>query len=159
MEEVTQESKPAPFSGKIRGVRGQIVEVEYDDAVNLPQFFDILTSPDNKRVRLEVYAYFEDNMLYCLSLSKRKWLNRGMPILSTGGPLVVPAGKNVLGRVFNLFGDPQDNKGALSGVEYVPIYAKNVSFGNVVTSEEIVETGIKQIDFFTEANLKYYCWT
>ena len=142
-------SAPKPFSGRIRGVRGQIVEVEYDDATNLPKFFEVLTSPQNNKVRLEVYAYSVGNMLYCLSLTKRKYLFRDMPIVTTGAPLVAPAGKNVLGRVFNLFGEPQDNKGALGEVEMIPIYGKGATFGSVVTSEENLETGIKQIDFFT----------
>lgn len=137
------------FVGRVRAVRGQIVEVTYDDAKNLPAFFDILTNPENKKVRLELYAYGEDNTLYCLSLSKRRLLARNMPITSTGGPLQVPVGSSILGRVFNLFGEPVDNKGPMENVTFMPIYKDKSKLVEVVTSQEIVETGIKQIDFFT----------
>lgn len=145
----TSEEGAKPFSGRVRGVRGQIVEVEYDNKEGLPKFFDILVCPDNKEVRLEVYAYGEDNTLFCLSLSKRRLLFRGMLIVSTGAPLTVPTGDNVLGRVFNLFGEPVDNKGPIENVEFRPIYQDKDKTLNVVTSQEILETGIKQIDFLT----------
>lgn len=137
------------FKGRVRGVRGQIVEVGYDDTEGLPKFFEILTSPDNPQVSLEVYAYAEDNTLFCLSLTKRRYLYCNMPIVSKGHPLVVPVGKGILGRVFNLFGDPVDNKGPLSDVKKMAIYRDMSKTTNVVTSQEILETGIKQIDFFT----------
>ncbi len=137
------------FKGRVRGVRGQIVEVGYDDTESLPKFFEILTSPDNPKVRLEVYAYGEDNTLSCLSLTKRRYMYRNMKITSTGSPLTVPIGQGILGRVFNLFGEPVDNKGPLGEHTFQSIYRDLSQTTNVVTSQEILETGIKQIDFFT----------
>ena len=85
--------KNEEFVGRVKAVRGQIVEVSYDNATHLPDFFDILTSPQNSKVRLELYGYGENNTLYCLSLSKRRLLYRNMPITSTGGPLNIPVQK------------------------------------------------------------------
>jgi F-type H+/Na+-transporting ATPase subunit beta len=138
------------FVGRVRGVRGQIVEVAFEETENLPKFFEVLTThPDDGSVKLEVYAYTPGNILYCLSLTKRKNLVRDMLVVSSGGPLRIPAGDNVLGRVFNLFGNPVDNKGPITNVDYLPIYKEKGKSVNVVTSQEILETGIKQIDFFT----------
>lgn len=138
-----------PFQGRVRAVRGQIVEVEFDTRENLPRFFDILTAPQQPKVRLEVYAYGNRDSLYCLSLGKRKDLVRGMKIVSTDGPLTIAVGEKVLGRVVNLFGEPVDNKGPLEGVSFMPIYRDKNSTVEVVTSQEILETGIKQIDLLT----------
>jgi len=143
------ESPAKPFTGRVRAVRGQIVEVGYDDTESLPKFFEILTSPDNPKVKLEVYAYAEDNTLLCLCLTKRRYMYRNMPLVSTGGPLTIPVGKGIMGRVFNLFGDPVDNKGALGEHKMQSIYRDMSQTMEVVTSQEILETGIKQIDFFT----------
>ncbi|OGG11421.1 hypothetical protein A2Z00_05555, partial [Candidatus Gottesmanbacteria bacterium RBG_13_45_10] len=137
------------FHGRVRGVQGQIVEVEYDDVNGLPKFFDVLTSPENDKIRMEVYAYGEDNSLFCLSLTKRSYLYRNMPIISTGKPLVIPVGTKVLGRVFNLFGFPVDNKGGIEKPEMKSIYHDTSTSIDVITSQEIVESGIKQIDFLT----------
>lgn len=152
-QEVSPESAPVDkeakvFTGRVRSVHGQIVKVEYDDASLAPKYFEILTSPDNPKVKLELYAYGRDNCLYCLSLTKRRYLYRGMAITSTGQPLTVPVGPAVLGRVFNLFGEPVDNKGEMVS-ERVPIYRDRSKTIEVVTSQDALETGIKQIDFFT----------
>lgn len=141
---------PTPtFKGRVRAVRGQIVEVSYDETEGLPRFYDILTSPEKPKLRLEVYAYSDDNSLFCLSLTKRSELYRNMPIVSTGAPLQVKAGKAVLGRVYNLFGDPVDNKGEIKNPDLKSIYHDTSIPIEVITSQEILESGIKQIDFLT----------
>lgn len=138
-----------PFSGRIRSVRGQVIEVEYESTTNLPDFNEVLTSPENKRIKLEVYDFSNKNSLLCLSLTSKKWLERNMPIISTGKALTVPAGITVLSRVMNLFGEPQDNNGPIEAAEQISIYSPSPKFEDVVTTNEILETGIKIIDFFT----------
>lgn len=145
----TESTEQKHFSGRVTGVRGQIVEVTYEDDSMLPQFFEILTSPENEGVRLEVYAYGDNNTLFCLSLTKRRYIRRSMPIVTTGGPLKIPVGDAVMSRVFNLFGAPVDNKGPIETRNWIPIYQDKNARVDVVTSQEILETGIKQIDFFT----------
>src|SRR3990167_9197326 len=117
-----------PFSGRIRTVHDQIVEVEYTETDTLPDFFDILTSPEDKRIMLEVYAYSDSDSLFCLSLTPRKWLYRDLAITSTGNPLTIPGGMTVLSRVMNLYGEPQDNGGLIEGNENIPIYTKHPAY-------------------------------
>jgi F-type H+/Na+-transporting ATPase subunit beta len=137
------------FKGRVRIVKGQIVEVEYDDSENLPKFNHILTSPENEKVRLEVYAYSDHNTLLCLSLSSRNVLYRNMPIISTNAPISIPVGDNILGRVTNIFGEPQDNKGPITDVKFVPIYSDKKMEASSKVKAEVLETGIKIVDFFT----------
>lgn len=137
------------FQGRVRGIHGQVVEIEFDETINLPKFFDVLTSPQNPDVKLEVYAYSGNNSLYCLSMTAKHLLYRDMHITSTGGPLKIPCGSRLLGRIINLFGQPQDNGGPLGETEFIPIYGKKQDFSKISTSDEILETGIKPIDFFT----------
>ena len=137
------------FMGRVRGVHGQIVEVEYAKSDSLPKYYEILTSPDNNKVCLEVYAYSDKNSLYCLSISSKDILYRDLPIVSTGKPLTIPASEKILGRVINIYGQPQDNLGPLEDVEQIPIYQDRPLFDTVETPENLLETGIKQIDFFT----------
>jgi len=141
--------KKVPFTGRVRGIRGQIVELEFEDNETIPAFFEILTSPLNNAIRLEVFAYSENNTLYCLSLSQKQLVFRNMPITTTGHALTIPVGEGILGRVINLYGEPQDNKGPLREVTRLPIYGKPGSLETVETSLSVLETGIKQIDFFT----------
>lgn len=145
VEEKTPRTKD--FQGRITAVRGQIVEVGYDDNDHLPEISSILTSPDNDSVRLEVYKYGVGNVLFCLLLTKKSDIFRHMPIISTGEPLTIPVGEAAMGRVMNLFGKPQDNKGEISRATRLPIF-RQVNYDNVPISQDILETGIKVLDFF-----------
>lgn len=147
--EPQEKPQGAQFEGRIRVVRGQIVEIAYEKQESLPKFFDVLTSPENPEIRLEVYAYEPGNQLACLSLTKTGLLRRDMPIVSTCSPLRIPVGPEILGRVFNLFGTPVDNKGEIVPTKSLPIYAEKGAGTKGVTTTELLETGIKAIDFFT----------
>lgn len=136
------------FNGQVRSVRGQVVAVEYE-GTTLPQPFDILVSPESPEVRLEVSSFPSRNSLYCLSLSPRGLLYRGLKITNSGQPLLVPAGKAVLGRVLNVFGQPQDRLGQIQGVKYLPIYGRGPSFNVVKAQTQLIETGIKFLDLLT----------
>src|SRR3989339_551210 len=79
-----EKASKSKFEGRIVRIRGQTVEVEFDQSTDLPNFHDILTSPENENIRLEHYAFKGRNRLYCLSLTQKKWLYRNMVIVSTG---------------------------------------------------------------------------
>ncbi len=138
---------------KLIEVKGQIATVRWSRHIlecgGMPQLLEILTSPKNPEVKLEVWSFAESQKIYCLSLSPTELLARGMPIVTTNGPLTTPAGRPILGRVINLFGQPLDGKGKIETQLRIPIYGTTPSFGLLKAGEEVMETGIKAIDFFT----------
>ena len=125
------------------------MEVEYSGSGNLPKLRELLTSPDNPKVHLEIFAYTQDQSLLALSLTQKSWLQRNMPITTTNSTLTVPVGDGVLGRVINLFGEPQDDAGELKSEGRRPIYEPATTKITTPTKVELLETGIKPIDFFT----------
>lgn len=133
------------YVGKIKSVEGQIVEIELDGQI-IPQISEILTSEENTAVKLEVYAYSETT-LYCLSLSEINKIYRNMPIFTTGSPILIPVGSSTLGRVMNLFGDDEDGKGPITGNARLPIYSNAPPFNTLENVPQVLETGIKVIDF------------
>src|SRR3989344_5069750 len=139
-------TKPT-FSGRIVSVSGQIIGIEYDGNY-IPDFYEILTARDNPRVRLEVFSYKNNRLLYCLSLSRRTLLARGMPVVSTEKSISVPVGPQILGRVMNLFGEAQDMQGSLESLPTKSIYRSTITSGKVKTTTQMVETGIKEKNFF-----------
>lgn len=133
---------------KLIEVKGQIATVHWEKE-KLPQLLEILTSPKNPQVKLEVHSFGQENKISCLSLSPTDLLLRGMPIETTGSMLTIPTGKQILGRIINLFGQPLDGRGEIKNDQRTPIYGATPSFGLLKVSEEVVETGVKAIDFFT----------
>lgn len=133
--------------GVIVSVNMAIAEVEPDSEV-APSLHEILTSVEDPSVVLEVYAQTKGR-ISCSILSDPKKIYRGMQIVGTGTTLSIPIGSNVLGRAINLFGVPIDGKKPLTQVNRAPIYAQVPSLNIVKPSIEILETGIKAIDFMT----------
>ena len=134
-------------AGKIITVKGQIASVEIDDDL-FPTLGEILISPDDKSVILEVFSQ-SSSKVFCQILSSPMSLFRGMKIEGTGSDLKVPVGKEVLGRVIDLFGSPRDNLGPIIKNVSASIYSKAPSLNIIKTNSEIVSTGIKAIDFLT----------
>lgn len=133
--------------GIIKSVKGQIAIIEIVDDV-FPQLNEILLTPDDPFIMLEVFFESKEEV-FCQILSGADRLVRGMKVVGTGSDLKIPAGTAVLGRVIDLFGNPKDNAGALAKGEKVSIYAKAPSLNIVKTGFELLETGIKAIDFLT----------
>lgn len=133
--------------GYIKSVNGQIAQVEIEND-QFPAIFEILTSPENPTVILEVFAQ-SITTLSCQILSNPDGIYRGMKIMTTNRELRVPVGEQVLGRVIDLFGHAKDDKGPVSFKSWAPIYSKAPSLNIVKESYELIETGIKAIDFLT----------
>lgn len=134
-------------TGKVVSVKGQIVEVEFLD--EKPRIHDVVVFKDDPTVRMEVYTSATPNSFFCLALTEVTKLHHGSPIVHTGEPMKVPVGKELLGRVIDTLGDPQDGLGEIKAKEYRPIIAPSVTFSNVTIPKDILETGIKVVDFFT----------
>ncbi len=135
------------YIGKIKSISGQIVKVEVESDT-LPEIGEILTSTEDPNIRLEVYAYLNNHLL-CLSLTENNNIYRNMSIITTKKPILLGVGPGLLGRVINLFGDPQDNKGPIQYKAQLPIYIKPPTFNVLKNSPTIQETGIKAIDFLS----------
>lgn len=133
--------------GTVTTINNQVAKVQIETE-DLPGLFEILTSPQDQNVRLEVF-YQTRQEVACLILSDHKTLFRGMPVQGTGTDLKIPVGKEVLGRAMNLFGEALDGKGKISSKVTSSIYSKTTPLNIVKGSFEVLPTGIKAIDFLT----------
>ena len=132
--------------GIIKEVIGPIVNVEFDEgglpAINTALFID----RKSDRLFLEVHDHIGDNIVKCIALDSTDGLARGREVTNTGKPISVPVGAQVLGRMFNLLGEPIDGRGVLSGVSREPIHKDPPPLSAQSTKKAILETGIKVID-------------
>ncbi len=145
---MNQLKRKGEFSGRISSVAGQIVTVSCISQSSIPAQHTLLVSDNG--VFLEVYSYEDEVTLNCLLLSAVSTVARGMEVYSTGSTLTVPVGECVLGRVIDIFGDPQMIDTPLECENRRSIYSvARATGGSGAQSLEIIETGIKAIDLFT----------
>ena len=133
--------------GKITQIIGAVIDIKFSEN-NLPEILDAInvTTKDGKKLVVEVSQHLGDDIVRCIAMGPTDGLVRGMEAVATGAPITVPVGENTLGRMFNVLGDPIDNKPAPEGVEYDPIHRKAPAFSEQATETEILETGIKVVD-------------
>ncbi len=131
--------------GRIKSILGQIIKIDPENTAP-PNLGDILTSREDPSVQLEVYSY-SDNEIYCLALTDITKIYRNMEIYNTGTQLTIPVGDVTLGRVMNLFGEDEDAKGPIKSSVRMPIYDRAPTFNTLAPQTQILETGIKVIDF------------
>ncbi|PIZ63166.1 F0F1 ATP synthase subunit beta [Candidatus Roizmanbacteria bacterium CG_4_10_14_0_2_um_filter_39_13] len=133
--------------GSIISIKGQIVEVAFYD--NPPKRYDLYTMEENPEAILEVYTSASPRSVYCLSLTQTHYFYKGAVVINTENTLTIPVGKQVLGRAMNVFGEPIDGKENFNFDETYSIFANDKNPSNIAVSNEILETGIKIVDFFT----------
>jgi F-type H+-transporting ATPase subunit beta len=135
--------------GKIVQVIGPTVDVEFQSD-KLPPILNALTIVDEKRgidVTCEVSLHVGDNVVRAIAMSSTDGLIRGMPVEDKGQPISVPVGDQALGRIFNLTGDPLDDKGPLAEPDKrYPIHREPPKLEDQSTETEQLETGIKVVD-------------
>jgi F-type H+-transporting ATPase subunit beta len=130
--------------GIIIEVNGQIANVRITGEP--PAINQILVPKTTPNILLEVIRQYE-GLVDCLILTDQSLVNRGMEVINTQSPLTIPIGQALLGRVVDLFGNPLDGKGEIETSQKLGIYNKPPSLNVVSSSTQILETGIKAIDF------------
>ena len=133
--------------GKITQVIGAVLDVKYAEG-QLPQINEAIevSRKDGSKLVVEVAQHLGDDVVRCIAMGPTDGLVRGMDAVATGAAISVPVGENTLGRIFNVLGEPIDEKPAPTDVEYEPIHRKAPSFEEQATEAELLETGIKVID-------------
>ncbi len=137
------------MKGKILQVMGPVVDVEFDgylpeinEAINV-----VLADANADRLVLEVAAHIGDSRVRTIAMDMTEGLTRGQECIATGGPIKVPVGEAVLGRIFNVIGDPVDEGEAIpADTERWSIHRSAPSFEEQSTKTEMFETGIKVVD-------------
>jgi F-type H+-transporting ATPase subunit beta len=139
-------------TGKIVQVIGPVVDVEFNPADGaLPKIYDALevafeVGGINQNLTLEVQQHLGENWVRAIAMSSTEGLTRGMGVKAMGAPISVPVGEGVLGRIFNVTGDPTDGRGPVPHEKKYPIHRKAPPLLEQNTKAQILETGIKVID-------------
>jgi F-type H+-transporting ATPase subunit beta len=141
------EESMAEENGRVVQVLGSVVDLEFPPG-QLPEIYDAVEVPrDGKEpLVLEVEKHLGNNWVRCVSMDATDGLQRGVPAVGTGAPIRVPVGPETLGRVFNVLGQPVDNKGPVKANLYYPIHRPAPPFADQSTRVEVFETGVKVID-------------
>lgn len=133
-------------TGRIVAILGDVIEVSFSG--KKPNRHEVLTLAEDPTVNLEVYSSAAGDSVYCISFSDPTKLYRGAKVARLYETINVPVGSQLLGRVLDVFGRPVDGKGSLKTKKTKSIYASPPNLQTIKVSREILETGIKVIDFF-----------
>jgi F-type H+/Na+-transporting ATPase subunit beta len=136
-------------TGKIVRVSGPVVDVEFSDG--LPPIYNALTvqykvQNESAKITLEVQQHLGDKSVRTISMSGTEGLKRGFEVTDSGGPISVPVGEGVMGRMFDVTGSPVDERGPVEAEKYYPIHRPPPPLVDQSTSPQVLPTGIKVID-------------
>ena len=141
----------AQQTGTIVQVIGPVVDADFGDSATLPKIydalvieFDVIGQPT--KVTFEVQQHLGEGVVRAIAMSSTEGLKRGLKVIATGAPISVPVGEGTLGRVFNVVGDPVDERGPVSYEKRMPIHRLPPPLTDQDTGSTILETGIKVID-------------
>jgi F-type H+/Na+-transporting ATPase subunit beta len=136
------------IKGKIVEILGAVVDVEFPTD-QLPGIYNELRTRavgSDHDLALEVEQQMGNNWVRCVAMGPTDGLQRGIDVVDTGGPITVPVGEKTLGRIFNVLGEPVDNKPAVTDAPRLPIHRPAPSLEDQAATIEVFETGIKVID-------------
>lgn len=132
--------------GKIVQVIGPVVDIRFSEE-NLPNLLNAIEIDNNgERLVVEVAQHIGDDTVRCVAMGSTDGLVRGLNAVDTKEAIEVPVGKETLGRLFNVLGEPIDEKGEVASKNFSPIHKPAPSFEEQETSKDIFETGIKVVD-------------
>ncbi len=137
----------ANFKGRVVQILGGVVDVEFPEG-QIPELFEAIEVERTGKAPLvlEVQKYLGNHWVRTLAMDATDGLQRGVPALASGAPILVPVGTVTLGRIFNVLGRPIDNKGDVQAATRYPIHRPAPPFSEQSTRVEVFETGIKVID-------------
>ncbi|MBM3182287.1 MAG: F0F1 ATP synthase subunit beta [Chloroflexi bacterium] len=137
----------AKATGRVVQILGGVVDVEFPEG-DVPGLFEAIQVERSGQdvLVLEVQRHMGGNWVRTVSMDSTDGLQRGVPALATGAPIMVPVGPSTLGRIFNVLGNPIDEKGEVNAVTRYPIHRLAPVFSEQSTRVEIFETGVKVID-------------
>ncbi|MFH1820091.1 MAG: F0F1 ATP synthase subunit beta [Pseudomonadota bacterium] len=137
------ESAPANF-GVVVAVRGSVVDIRFDEC--LPSIYSLLRAGTEGQIAIEVLSQLDAHRVRGIALTPTQGLVRGMPVEDTGGPLQTPVGKEILSRMFDVFGNAIDRQPVPLDVQWRSVHRAPPPLARRSTKSEIFETGIKVID-------------
>ncbi len=135
-------------AGEVAQVRGPVVDVSFPTD-QLPELLTAVRIRDEQRgidLIAEVAQHLGDDTVRCIAMDSTDGLMRGMSVEDTGGPIEVPVGRPVLGRIFDVLGRPVDEKGPVGADASLPIHREPPAYSSQVVAAELFETGVKVLD-------------
>ncbi|GAB6909010.1 F1 sector of membrane-bound ATP synthase, beta subunit [Desulfosarcina cetonica] len=139
-----QKRDAAAIQGQIVSVRGNVVDLEFPES--LPPIHALIRSGEDGGVCIETTVHVNQRQVRGIALNATAGLYRGQPVWTDGKPLMAPVGEALLGRMFNVFGQPIDGEPAPVGLGYRSVHQAPIELARRVTSQEVFFTGIKAID-------------
>ena len=135
--------------GIVKRITGPVVDIHFDDFA-IPDIFNAVEITVGEEIyTLETLQHLGTGDVRCISMQTTDGLSRGMTAMDTGAPISVPVGQKTLGRMVNVTGSPIDRGGVIDSEERWPIHHVSPPFKDIVTADEVLETGIKVIDLMT----------
>ena len=135
-------------TGKVSQVMGAVVDVQFDG--HLPEILNALhTENQGNRLVLEVAQHLGEQTVRTIAMDGTEGLTRGQDVIDTGEPIAVPVGRETLGRIMNVIGEPIDERGPINAKASSPIHAPAPEFVDQSTDTEVLVTGIKVVDLLT----------
>ena len=137
--------------GKVKEIIGVVIDVDFAGQ-ELPPIYNALEvvgedRPGEERLVLEVQQHLGEHLVRCVAMDSTDGLTRGARVTDSGAPIQIPVGEAVLGRLFNVIGEPIDGKGAIADdVTRMPLHRDAPSLQDQVTSDDMLETGLKVLD-------------